>query len=92
MTATATDNSGKNVCTTCDCKATCTLDANNRCSGTCVQGGQCTSIITKDDSGQEKVSCGCGGAATGTPSQGASPQPGIFEAIGSFFRSLFGGK
>jgi hypothetical protein len=92
LTATATDNSGKNICSTCDCKETCVLDANNRCSGTCQQGGSCTSIVTKDDSGQEKVSCGCSGSATETPQPVATRAPGIFESIGSFFRSLFGGK
>jgi hypothetical protein len=67
------------------------LDANNRCSGTCQDGSQCTSITTKDDSGQEKVSCGCGGQA-GTPAGVATPAPGIFEVITSFFSKLFGGK
>ena len=36
-------------------------DANNECSGTCANQQACTRIVTKDDSGQEKVSCGCGG-------------------------------
>jgi hypothetical protein len=91
MTERTSDNAGKVVCKSCGCTDTCVLDANNRCSGTCPQGGQCTSITTKDDSGQEKVSCGCGGQA-GTPAGVATRQPGILEAIGSFFNKLFGGK
>jgi len=88
MTGTATDNAGKNICTTCECKETCVLDANNRCSGTCPQGGPCISIVTKDDSGREKVGCGCGGSTTAP----GSNQPGIVDSIGSFFSRLFGGK
>jgi hypothetical protein len=92
MTATATDNAGKNICTTCECKDTCVLTANNECSGTCLTGEPCARMVTKDDSGQEKVSCVCGGSQPGTPA-GVAPRPqGIFEAIASFFSKLFGGK
>lgn len=92
MTATATDNAGKNICTKCECKDTCVLTANNECSGTCLTGEPCARMVTKDDSGQEKVSCVCGGSQPGTPA-GVAPRPqGIFEAIASFFSKLFGGK
>ena len=96
MTERTTDNAGTVTCKSCGCKDTCVLDANNRCSGTCTDGGQCTTITMKDDSGQEKVSCGCGGSATGTPSQITTHPLGILEtigsSIGSFFSRLFGGK
>lgn len=92
MTATATDNAGKNLCTTCECKDTCVLTANNECSGTCLTGEPCASMVTKDESGQEKVSCGCGGSQPGTPVGVATRQQGIFAAIASFFNKLFGGK
>jgi hypothetical protein len=91
MTERTTDNAGKVVCKSCGCTDTCVLDANNRCSGSCPNGGQCTDKIIKDDSGQEKVSCGCAGQA-GTSSGVATPPQGIFETIGSFFNRLFGGK
>jgi hypothetical protein len=65
------------------------LDANNRCSGTCSDGSQCTSVTTRDDSGQEKVSCGCG---AGTPAVVATRPQGLLESIASFFSRLFGGK
>jgi hypothetical protein len=48
--------------------------------------------VTKDDSGQEKVSCGCGGTQAGTPAGVATRQPGFFDGIASFFNKLFGGK
>ena len=94
MVEKATDNAGKIVCSKCECRDTCVLTANNECSGTCANQQACTRIVTKDDSGQEKVSCGCGGIspATGTPAGVVSRQPGILEAIGSFFNRLFGGK
>lgn len=93
MTGTTTDNVGKNLCASCECKEnTCVLDANNRCSGTCPQGGDCTTIVTKDESGREKVSCGCGGSAAAPGQQPTTQQPDIIQSISSFFRSLFGGK
>jgi hypothetical protein len=57
-----------------------------------VTGAPCARIVTKDDSGAEKVSCGCGGSPTPTPAGVATQPQGIFEAIGSFFSRLFGGK
>jgi hypothetical protein len=92
MTERTTDNAGKVVCKSCGCEDTCVLTANNECSGTCVTGAPCARIVTKDESGQEKVSCGCGGTQTGVPVKVASPPQGFFEAIGSFFNKLFGGK
>ena len=47
---------------------------------------------TKDDSGQEKVSCGCGGTRPGHPPGWQPARRGFFEAIASFFNRLFGGK
>ena len=92
MTERTTDNAGKVVCKSCGCADTCVLNADNQCSGTCATGAPCTRTVTKDDSGQEKVSCVCGGSQPGTP-VGVAPAPqGIFEAIGSFFSRLFGGK
>ena len=90
----ATDNAGKIVCSKCECRDTCVLTANNECTGTCTNQQPCTLIVTKDDSGQEKASCGCGGLsqATGTPVGVITRQPGFLEAIGSFFNRLFGGK
>jgi hypothetical protein len=92
MTGHTTDNAGKVVCSTCECRDTCVLTANNECSGACLTGEPCARIVTKDDSGQEKVSCGCGGSQPGTPSGVATRQPGIFESIVSFINKLFGGK
>lgn len=82
------DASGKMtfICT-CAGGSNCVLSANNECSGTCVTGAPCTRTVTKDNSGQEKVSCVCGGI-----SQAGGTPVGIFEAIGRFFHSLFGGK
>lgn len=92
---------GKITYADCNCKGqggttqtsgtqqTCVLDANNRCSGTCSDGSQCTSVTTRDDSGQEKVSCGCG---AGTPAVVATRPQGLLESIASFFSRLFGGK
>jgi len=88
MTGRTTDNAGKVVCKSCGCVDTCVLNANNECSGTCANQQSCTRIVTKDASGQDKVSCGCGG----TLSQVAARQPGILESIGSFFNRLLGGK
>jgi hypothetical protein len=48
--------------------------------------------VTKDDSGQEKVSCVCGGSQPGTPAGVAPRQQGLFEGLFSFFNKLFGGK
>jgi len=92
MTERTTDNAGKVVCRSCGCTDTCVLNANNECSGTCVTGAPCARIVTKDASGQEKVSCGCGGTQAGTPIQVATRQPGFFDGIASFFNKLFGGK
>lgn len=92
MSGTTMDNAGKALCTSCECKPTCTLDANNACSGTCPQGGACTTIVTKDDSGIEKVSCGCGGSATLVVPLSQAQQPDIVQSIGNFFKSLFGWK
>ncbi len=92
MTGHATDNAGKRVCSTCECRDTCVLTANNECSGTCLTGEPCARIVTRDDSGQEKASCGCGGSPAGTPPGVATRQPGIFESIASFFNKLFGGR
>jgi hypothetical protein len=93
MAEQTTDNAGKVVCSMCECRETCVLTANNECSGICLQNQQpCLRIVTRDDSGQEKVSCGCGGLQTETPSGAATRQPGFFEAIGNFFNKLFGGK
>jgi hypothetical protein len=88
MTERTTDNAGKVVCKSCGCIDTCVLNANNECTGTCANQQTCARIVTKDDSGQEKVSCGC----SGTLSQVAARQPGILESIGSFFNRLLGGK
>lgn len=92
MTEHTMDNAGKVTCSTCECRDTCVLTANNECSGTCLTGEPCARIVTKDDSGQEKVSCGCRGSQSGTPSGVATRQPGIFESIVSFINKLFGGK
>jgi len=92
MTEHTTDNAGKVICSKCECRDTCVLTANNECSGTCLTGEPCARIVTKDDSGQEKVSCGCGGSQPGTPSGVATRQPGIFESIVSFINKLFGGR
>jgi hypothetical protein len=92
MTEKVTDNAGKIVCSTCECRDTCVLTADNECTGTCLIGAPCARFVTKDDSGQEKVSCGCGGSPTVTPAVAVTRQPGILEVIGSFFSRLFGGK
>ena len=93
MTERTTDNAGKVVCSKCECRDTCVLTANNECSGTCTNQQPCIRIVTKDDSGQEKVSCGCGGVSQMATNSGVvTRQPGILEAIASFFSKLFGGK
>jgi len=92
MSGTTMDNAGKALCTSCECKPTCTLDANNACSGICPQGGACTTSVTKDDSGIEKVSCGCGGSAAGAAPPSQAQQPDILQSIGNIFKSLFGWK
>ncbi|MDD1684775.1 MAG: hypothetical protein LUQ19_02660 [Methanoregula sp.] len=92
MVERTTDNAGKVVCSKCECRDTCVLTANNECSGTCPTGEPCARMVSKDDSGKEKVSCVCGGTQPGTPGGVAPSQPGIFEAIASFFNRLFGGK
>jgi hypothetical protein len=94
MTERTTDAAGKVVCKSCGCADTCVLTANNECSGTCVTGAPCARTVSKDASGQEKVSCGCGGVSqvSGTPLGVATRQPGFLESIGSFFNKIFGGK
>jgi hypothetical protein len=92
MTERATDNAGKIVCSRCECRDTCMLTANNECAGTCVTGEPCARFVTKDDTGQEKVSCGCGGSQQVKATVAVQRQEGIFEAIRSFFSRLFGGK
>jgi hypothetical protein len=88
---------GKVTYADCHCKGSgettpaCALDANNQCSGTCANGGQCTTTSTTDASGRVTTACGCGGQP-GTPVGVATQQPGILDAIGSFFSRLFGGK
>jgi hypothetical protein len=92
MTERTTDAAGAVTCKSCGCTDSCVLDADNRCWGTCPDGGQCSGITTKDNSGQEIVSCGCTGSPAGTGGgAGTSPQS-ILSAIGSFFNRLFGGK
>jgi hypothetical protein len=96
MVEHTTDNAGKVICSKCECRDTCVLTANNECSGTCSTGAPCARMVTKDDSGNEKVSCICGGTQPGTPA-GVAPSPqGFFEGISkgiiSFFNKLFGGK
>jgi hypothetical protein len=83
---------GKVTYAECHCKGACVLDANNRCSGTCPDGGQCTSTVTKDDSGKEKTSCACSLSGTESPTPVPTQQPGFFDSIGSFFSRLFGRK
>jgi hypothetical protein len=93
MTGRTVDNSGKVVCSSCGCAGSCVLTANNECTGTCASGEACSRIVYKDDSGNEKVGCGCGGLLqTGTPAGVASRPQGIFESIGDFFSRLFGRK
>jgi hypothetical protein len=92
MVEKATDSAGKIVCSKCECRDTCVLTADNECTGTCLTGAPCERFVIKDDSGQEKVSCGCGGSPPVTPAAAVTRQPGILEAIGSFFSRLFGGK
>lgn len=94
MVERTTDNAGKVVCSKCECRDTCVLSANNECSGKCLTGEPCARIVYKDDSGNEKVSCGCGGIsqAGGTPVGTATRQPGFFDGIAGFFNKLFGGK
>jgi hypothetical protein len=93
MVEKTTDASGKVVCSRCDCRDTCVLNADNTCSGICLLNQQpCARIVAKDESGQEKVSCGCGGSQPVTPSVAVTREAGIFEVIGSFFSKLFGGK
>ena len=89
MTERTTDNAGKVVCKSCGCADTCVLTANNECSGTCGTGAPCARIVSKDASGQEKVSCGCGGIS---PVSTVTRQPGVFDGIADFFNKLFGGK
>jgi hypothetical protein len=68
---------------------TCVLAANNECTGTCVTGAPCARIISKDERGNENVSCGCGGIS---PVSSVTRQPGVFGGIADFFNRLFGGK
>lgn len=94
MTATSVDNSGKNICSGCECKAVCRMDPQiNQCTGFCPQNGACQMLKDRDAAtGVEKISCVCSntGAAPGQP--GVAPAPDIFTAITNFFRSLFGIK
>jgi hypothetical protein len=92
MTGTTTDASGKNICSTCECKAVCQLDAaGSQCSGYCPQNGACQMFTDKDPTtGATKVSCGCGGTGV-TPAQTAKA-PDVITSIGNFFKSLFGMK
>jgi hypothetical protein len=94
MVERTTDNAGKVVCSKCECRETCVLTANNECSGTCADQQPCTRIVSRDNSGNEKVSCGCGGIspAGGAPSGTPVSQPGFLDGIFSFFNKLFGGK
>ncbi|WP_292348386.1 MULTISPECIES: hypothetical protein [unclassified Methanoregula] len=94
MVERTTDNAGKIVCSKCECRDSCVLTSNNECAGTCATGEPCTRIVYRDDSGNEKVGCGCGGIsqAGGTPAGTVVRQQGFFEGIGEFFRRLFGGK
>lgn len=90
------DATGKISYAECHCKggetttppATCTLNADNTCSGTCATGAPCTATVSKDDSGAEKVSCGCGGPVIPQPTQNTD----VVSSIGNFFRSIFGWK
>ena len=91
MTETASDPSGKLSCTSCACTQVCTLGADGACSGVCPAGGTCLASVDRDESGAEKVSCGCGGLVPDDVQQTAG-QPGVLVSIGNFFKSIFGWK
>ena len=94
MVERTTDNAGKFVCSKCECRDSCVMTANNECSGTCVTGAPCTRIVYKDDSGNEKAGCGCGGISPAGASTTVTPvrQQGFLGGFFDFFNKLFGGK
>ncbi len=79
MVERTTDNAGKIICSKCECRDTCILTANNECTGTCANQQPCTRVVTKDDSGKEKVGCMCGGISSAGGTTVATEPKGFFE-------------